>query len=652
MLREAIEIIRSEQQKQQQISQEIDASSGERKPEDDDFEPKLSPSLRKLNDIASKFATNEKIIIVLLATEGYIDLLSNFLCYALSDAVNCRNLLIVTTDLSIVSLAEDLGIGTFHVESGDIHSPSSHQEPELRQRPAMFGTLSYQELIFVRTQIVYELLMLGYVPIVADIDTVWLSNPIDAVLRHSQDFPVSASSNSDDGSSQISGFDLFVTDDNGEICGCFVVINCTSNGIRFWQTIYENHRRLIESSRNNSNKLFAFSDSEQKILTQLIIEKKYKRPLSIRMLPKDLFPSGFGYFNLLNNKHLNNINTFNSFNNHYTFNNDQRSEGESTGFSLAENATPVIVHNNFLVGMHAKISRFRRFGLWRLNSTSPHVSCQRDSLRDSFRMWAQSFDVVVKDTKLPYLHIVLPYHNSVFATNTSTLLTQVITEGLSELSGSGVFYVENNPPSYISFRMLGVYELSIHQSSNTIMPLTAMLDFSNIDISVDVSLNRTDFACDMRRSWHQIANNGVLGQRLHSFEGSVVLPSLSDTTSQKDDQSSLQSIDRLISHEASNNQSFLHHESYMSSITEASESSGNIKSIQFTYHIKVLTFNRPKSLNRLLNSLRAAKYHEIQGDQAQSHKGRYNQSHIALDILIDRERHAEVFLLLLLLKRK
>ena len=36
--------------------------------------------------------------------------------------------------------------------------------------------------------------------------------------------------------------DVSVTDDNGEICGCFVSLNNTPNAIAFWKTVQEQHR--------------------------------------------------------------------------------------------------------------------------------------------------------------------------------------------------------------------------------------------------------------------------------------------------------------------------------------------------------------------------------------------------------------------------
>jgi hypothetical protein len=41
-----------------------------------------------------------------------------------------------------------------------------------------------------------------------------------------------------------------------------------------------------------------FSDSEQKVITRLLVEKTYLGNLNFQILPEDIFPSGFDYFNL------------------------------------------------------------------------------------------------------------------------------------------------------------------------------------------------------------------------------------------------------------------------------------------------------------------------------------------------------------------
>ena len=88
-----------------------------------------------------------------------------------------------------------------------------------------------------RTETVMALLLLGFRPVIADIDTVWLHDPVSIVKRGNLIYPRHASSHSTEteasshstetGARSFESVDLSVTNDNGEICGCFVAVNNT-----------------------------------------------------------------------------------------------------------------------------------------------------------------------------------------------------------------------------------------------------------------------------------------------------------------------------------------------------------------------------------------------------------------------------------------
>lgn len=90
--------------------------------------------------------------------------------------------------------------------------------------------------------------------------------------------------------------DLFVTDDDGEVCGCFVVLNNTPSSLALWMEVTFLHRQLVLEGRRTGG-LSSFVDSEQKILTNLIYGKQYRATnVSVFLLPSSLFPSGNRYF--------------------------------------------------------------------------------------------------------------------------------------------------------------------------------------------------------------------------------------------------------------------------------------------------------------------------------------------------------------------
>ena len=149
-------------------------------------------------------------------------------------------------------------------------------------RTAEFGSLHYQELMLYRTNLVMDLLILGFRCIIVDIDTVWLEDPLvavaDAITGYELISHSNETSNSIDSHPRVS-FDIAITDDNGEVCGCFVVLNSTINTLSFWRQVSTEHTNITNYGLEQGM-LDKFSDSEQKILTRLIYERQYFRSSS------------------------------------------------------------------------------------------------------------------------------------------------------------------------------------------------------------------------------------------------------------------------------------------------------------------------------------------------------------------------------------
>jgi hypothetical protein len=297
-----------------------------------------------------------------------------------------------------------------------------------------------------------DILLLGYSPIVADIDTVWTGNPLLTVTA-------------------LAGFDVLITDDHGEVCGCFLYLNCTANTRAFWSRVLLEHDALVERARRSHRRLQSFADSEQKILTQLIYQRQYKAELKVYVLPPALFPSGFEFFNT------------------------------ATFDSVADPLHPVVVHNNFIVGKGVKRSRFERYGLWRSEDSDSSTKNTCDSLSASKLRcrasgvdrdpWSSAFSST-KNELLPTLFITAPAHNSV-ATGTS-LVVQVLTERSTEEQGRGQLWLRVEPPTHILFSRHSVNEVQL--SNGQLAQLTANLVSSNVNVFVTAACNTTVFAVD------------------------------------------------------------------------------------------------------------------------------------------------------------
>ena len=379
----------------------------------------------------------DSIIILLLVTKGYLDMLINFLCA--TQRIDVSNILVLTQDTEVVRIARLFQVGVYIP-----HSSSSTAETV---SDADFGTLQYQELVFSRTELAMELLFAGFQPVIADIDAVWLSNPLQHLPWSALSTSGSGSSTSTSTTASIEGkqqeeeeFDIAITDDNGEVCGCFVALRHTDATVRFWNVVYIAHRTLIQAAIQSGN-FKSLDESEQKILTKLLYKEEYTAELSVLKLPEAAFPSGYAYFTLQT-------------------------------YRIQQETAPVVVHNNFIVGKSLKRARFQRYGMWstlRVDSTnsdssssSSTATCVADA---TLSEWSELFPQVSRNTSIPSLNMYLPVHGSVLA-GSNEVMVHVAAEGpvsirfhaqtASQSSGSADLrfpaahvYVGRSPPAHI-----------------------------------------------------------------------------------------------------------------------------------------------------------------------------------------------------------
>jgi hypothetical protein len=444
----------------------------------------------QLFKITSKYASADGKIILVLATSGYKAMLVNFLCSSMSENVNNSHIIVLTPNQDIADLVDNYNVGVlmssnwkmitddeinecndnnndnensscFNMDGGDISGAS-------------FGSLSYQELMYFRTDTVMKLLLLGFHPIIADIDTVWKSDPF-IVLNEINAYRPDATDEENE------PYDIAVTDDNGEICGCFISIMSNNNAKLFWLTVLNEHYKVIMHGRNNKGFLKLAFDSEQKIITSLLLGvggETYNGFIVAKVLPSYLFPSGLQYFNL--RKHIH-----------------------------AE-IKPVIIHNNFIVGQGIKKIRFERYNLWNVShSENENEQYVCGNINEK---WNNYFNHATKDINIPLLSIIVPAHNSV--SNGDKEMVQTITEGISINDKDGILipsqlWFERDPPSSITFNHLGIYSLSMH-SNNSIASFTSSFVNSNLKEYVDIGINRSYFAIDRNGKHHIEANEKIL----------------------------------------------------------------------------------------------------------------------------------------------
>ena len=111
------------------------------------------------------------------------------------------------------------------------------------QTNTYFGSISYQQLILTRTQIIMELFQFGFTTIIADTqtdagDAVWLQNP--KVLYEEYEIK---------NNFQKAYVDLYVVPDGpNELCGCFLILKPTNNTLLFWKYVLIQQQQLIQTT--------------------------------------------------------------------------------------------------------------------------------------------------------------------------------------------------------------------------------------------------------------------------------------------------------------------------------------------------------------------------------------------------------------------
>lgn len=580
----------------------------------------VSPSTNPQHEHRNK--QPPRYIFLVLATRDYFAMLHNFFCYVRSSSLYPEAsfpllpIVVLTNDASIQQLAQSFGAG--------VVSTPAFLLQELRQAMgqtatsmdgASFGSVAYQALILSRTFTANVLLEANFSPIIADIDTVWLRNPLltlpavdDLNTTDSDAFP----------------YDVAIVDDGGEVCGCFVVLQPTGSAKLFWSTVLQDHRDLVKTAIHSGN-LVKFDESEQKILTRFIYGRQYQRSrLRVHLLPSEAFPNGVEFFNQWTNR----VNST-----------------TSSGVSF-------VVHNNFLIGRQCKYTRFEEYGLWQYRPPFPRIDFDNDSsiyshyglqycqthssaastIASSFTTSTAPFEhlrsmfhYVSKEVYRPSIDITLPIHNTIMVEG-DRLPILIHSSGIDidttqTTPEQGLTYMVNTQPAQVSYvRHFNLMEITIprneqidgmNSDTSHVFTSTFFAPHSNLDVTVDVALAR-------RRHWAvDVGDNYTIVRRAHEqIVHTYSQPAFWDEKHLEDRASEDAYCE--VGGECDRHRT--------KQIEGSEEPSAPCLALQ--YRIKVITMNRLGSLQRLLSSLVLADYDHLED--------------IELEILVDGGRNDKV----------
>lgn len=216
------------------------------------------------------------------------------------------------------------------------------------QTGTSYGTPGYWLLMLERTELILAILEHGIGVFAFETDQIWLRDPVPFVQRliHSGD-----------------EVDVVGTlDTRHEIGGNFLYLNPTLATRRVWREVYRRFEKAyrVNKMEGHTSRYHRYMENDQSSLTKLIFfdeEFKTRNPVVFRALDTELFVDGRWY------------------------------EEDSKKYVSARSRSPIVINNNFLIGIENKKQRAARFGHWfvRADGLTCDAMQVKRALRDNER---------------------------------------------------------------------------------------------------------------------------------------------------------------------------------------------------------------------------------------------------------------------------
>ncbi|CAM6129730.1 unnamed protein product [Calypogeia fissa] len=270
----------------------------------------LSRSIEGVMSVMDEIERNNTVMFTVV-NPGFELFLENWDCYA--KPFVGRRFLVYTTDYDFGQRISEQGGYHVLVERSNLNGALN------------FGTRAYQQLILARTQLATRLLDAGKSVFIVDTDEVWLSDPFP-YLESTTDVDIVTAR---DGKIGI----------EDEICGGFLLLKNTPTTKRVWDTVTQRYKDFLAGAGGN----IETDGNEQVVLNDIYIAERMDssveeltrrglQPLRVHFLDAFLFANGAAYFLFMLPQQM--------------------------------KVTPVMIHNNWIIGYQAKLDRFKAFGLW------------------------------------------------------------------------------------------------------------------------------------------------------------------------------------------------------------------------------------------------------------------------------------------------
>lgn len=290
----------------------------------------------KLDHIVQLARESNGTISMTVVNEAFLETARSWICNVDVAGFRPPGVVWITTDDASYNGLKDLP-GSYAVRISEFRGGQSH-------KGTSYGTPGYWLLMLERTQLIGAILERGVGVFAFETDQIWLRDPVPFVNRlvHSGD-----------------EVDVVGTlDTRHEIGGNFLFLNPTLATRRTWREVCRRFERAYRSSRidSHTSRYKRYMENDQSTLTKLIFfdnEFKAKNPTVFRALDTELFVDGRWY--------------------------------DKTGkyYSSEKSRSPILVNNNFLVGIGNKKQRAIEHDHWFLTENKCNVERVKKAVREN-----------------------------------------------------------------------------------------------------------------------------------------------------------------------------------------------------------------------------------------------------------------------------
>ena len=233
----------------------------------------LPPLLLELGTLDEEFRSKmgsplandgeRRTAIVMVANEGVVDLLLNFICSSEAAGVKAADIVVFVGTKEVVPLIENMGASA-------IYSPALGSMPQRAAGGYLDDTFS--RMMWFKTTSVYLAVRAGFNVLFQDVDLVWMKNPIPYLKAIDSDI-----SFMDDGARTPRYTPFFVNS------GFFFV--------KYNQRTLYFQEKMLKSGPSE----IGYTHSHQSVLIRHAAEAHHSFGMKIYLLDRELFPSGQAY---------------------------------------------------------------------------------------------------------------------------------------------------------------------------------------------------------------------------------------------------------------------------------------------------------------------------------------------------------------------